>query len=195
MAFLATALFVAYPLLIYLGLIYFDARFVGIIVAVAAGVRFLLPMHGARAGGLGRSLTVGIGVSLLIGLIVSVSNDELVLRFYPVCMNAIMLGFFGASLIRPPSIIERIARSVHHDVSEAAARYMRQVTWVWCGFFIANGAAAFYTTLYASMEVWALYNGMVAYILIGALLAGEYVIRRGVMRRHRAVPVEKASGV
>ena len=94
-----------------------------------------------------------------------------------------------------PSRSRRIARSANHDVSGAATRYMRQVTWVWCGFFIANGAAALYTTLFASMEAWALYNGLIAYILIGALLAGEYLVRRVVMRRHRAFPAEKASGV
>jgi uncharacterized membrane protein len=194
-AVLSTALFVAYPLLVYLGLVYFDARFVGIIVAVAAGLRFMLPREHAGTVGLGTSLTAGILVSLAIGLLVAISNAELLLRFYPVCMNVIMLVVFGASLIRPPSIIERVARRARHDVSGAATRYMRQVTWVWCGFFVANGAAALYTTLYANMEAWAFYNGLIAYILIGALLVGEYLVRRAKMRRHREFPIEKASGV
>jgi uncharacterized membrane protein len=194
-AVLATLLFIAYPLLVYLGLVYFDARFVGIIVAVAAGARFMLPRQRAGAGGLSAGLIAGIVVSLAIGIIVAISNAELLLRFYPVCMNVIMLMVFGASLIRPPSIIERIARSAHHNVSEAATRYMRHVTWVWCGFFVANGAAALFTTLFASMEVWALYNGLIAYILIGALLAGECLVRRVRMRRHRALPIERVSSV
>jgi uncharacterized membrane protein len=42
---------------------------------------------------------------------------------------------------------------------------------------LCNGLAALYTALYASFETWAFYNGLVAYVLIGCLLGGEFWYR------------------
>jgi uncharacterized membrane protein len=46
--------------------------------------------------------------------------------------------------------------------------------------------AALYTALYCSFGTWALYNGAVAYVLIGAMFGAELVTRRLFMRRQRA---------
>jgi uncharacterized membrane protein len=51
-------------------------------------------------------------------------------------------------------------------------------------FLGINGALAVYTAFYASREIWALYNGFVAYLLMGALFAGEWLVRRHVIARH-----------
>jgi len=48
--------------------------------------------------------------------------------------------------------------------------------------FIANGCVALYTALWASPLAWTIYNGFVSYVLIGALLLGEIVVRRRAMR-------------
>jgi uncharacterized membrane protein len=34
-----------------------------------------------------------------------------------------------------------------------------------------------YTALWTSAETWTLYNGLIAYLLIGALVGGEWLIR------------------
>ena len=60
----------------------------------------------------------------------------------------------------------------------------RTVTKVWCGFFVANGLAALGTALWASPKVWSLYNGVVAYLLMGVLFAGEYLVRLRFKRLH-----------
>ncbi len=57
-------------------------------------------------------------------------------------------------------------------------RYTRQVTGVWCGFFVVNAAIAVWTAVSASREIWALYNGFIAYIAMGTLFAGEWLLRR-----------------
>src|SRR6185503_2867408 len=102
-----------------------------------------------------------------------------------VLVNAAMLLLFGSSLAFPPTIVERIARFRHPHLSEQATPYLRRVTVAWCIFFVGNGAAALYTATFASFETWALYNGLIAYVLIGAMFAGELLTRRRAMRGFR----------
>ena len=67
--------------------------------------------------------------------------------------------------------------------------YTRTVTKVWLGFFVFNGAVALATALWASDAVWALYNGLIAYCLIGILGGAEWLVRRRVRRSYRAAVV------
>lgn len=107
-------------------------------------------------------------------------------RFYPVFMNAAMLAAFAASLVRGPSMIERLARIGEPDLPEAGVRYTRKVTIVWCAFLLLNGLVALWTALYATLEVWTAYNGLIAYLLMGALFGGEFLVRRIVRAREAA---------
>jgi uncharacterized membrane protein len=94
-----------------------------------------------------------------------------------------LLAGFAWSLVYPPTIIERIARITEPDLPAAGVRYTRAITLVWCGFFLCNGLAALYTALYTSFEVWALYNGLIAYVLIGCLLGGELLYRHRFLKK------------
>lgn len=134
-----------------------------------------------KASPMGRWLMAG--ALLLVGLTVW-SNQLLPLKLYPFLMNVLTLGVFGYSLFYPPSIVERIARITEPDLPPEAIGYTRRVTQVWCIFFIANGAIALYTALWASQEVWSLYNGLIAYLLMGVMFGGEYLIRLRFRRRH-----------
>jgi len=62
--------------------------------------------------------------------------------------------------------------------------YTRRVTWIWCGVFVLNGSLALATALWASNQVWALYNGLLAYVMMGALCGGEWLVRRRVKAAH-----------
>jgi uncharacterized membrane protein len=112
------------------------------------------------------------------------SNHLLPLKLYPFLMNVLTLGLFAYSLVYPPSMVERIARITEPDLPPEAIGYTRRVTQVWCGFFILNGSIALYTTLWSSQEVWSLYNGVIAYLLMGVMFGGEYLIRLRFRRRH-----------
>ena len=91
-----------------------------------------------------------------------------------------LLAVFAISLRYPPSAIERLARLQEPDLPESGVRYTRRVTQVWCGFFIVNGSIALATVLWASDAAWALYNGLIAYLLMGLLFAAEWLVRRRV---------------
>jgi uncharacterized membrane protein len=105
------------------------------------------------------------------------SDHLFTLRFYPVIANCAVLILFSWSLCYPPSLVERIARIQHPDLPPEGVVYTRRVTQVWCLFFIFNGTMALMTALWASFEIWSLYNGLIAYLLMGILFAGEYIVR------------------
>ncbi len=105
------------------------------------------------------------------------SNQLGALRLYPVLVNGLMLMIFGWSLFSPTSLVERLARMQHPDLPPEGVIYTRRVTQVWCGFFIVNGTLALITALWASMEIWSLYNGLIAYVLMWILFSAEYLVR------------------
>lgn len=111
------------------------------------------------------------------------ANGALPLKLYPVLMNGALLALFAYSLVAPPTIVERFARVQEPDLPLQAIAYARRVTQVWCVFFVINGCVALLTALYASSALWWLYNGFIAYVLIGLLFVGEYCVRRRFTRR------------
>jgi uncharacterized membrane protein len=124
----------------------------------------------------------------------SLIDADLAMRTYPVLMSVAMLIAFALSLARPPSMIERFARVLEPDLPEAGVRYTRTVTWVWCGFFTLNAGAALWTALAASLETWALYNGLISYGLMGLLLGGEFLARGPVRRQEERRAARRKAG-
>jgi uncharacterized membrane protein len=124
---------------------------------------------------------VALALPALLGATVVATNSEALLLLYPASISASMLIIFGTTLLRPPTMVERFARLREPDLPEQSVRYTRRVTEAWCIFFVCNGAIAVYTALFASRAAWALYNGFIAYLLMGALFAGERLVRRRVL--------------
>lgn len=105
-------------------------------------------------------------------------EHELGLKLYPVLMSVGALGIFAFTLAYPPSMIERFARLHQPDLPKSGIRWTRNVTKVWCGFFLINALIALATVLWANQEVWAIYNGFISYVLMGILLLGEWLLRK-----------------
>lgn len=166
LAWLATLL---YPLAIWLGLARFEPRWLALALLAVAVLRAI----GAREP---VWLFAALGAVTLV-VATFVLNDGLPLKLYPVLVNLVLLAVFAFSLWKPPTVIERIARLRHPDLPPEGVRWVANVTRVWCAFFILNGGIALWTALRASDAAWALYNGAIAYVLIGALLAGEWLLR------------------
>jgi uncharacterized membrane protein len=93
-------------------------------------------------------------------------------------MNAAMFATFAGTLAYPPSMIERFARITKPDLPPRAVAYTRKVTMLWMGFFLVNGAIALWTALAGSWTAWTIYNGGIAYVLMGGLILLEYRARR-----------------
>ncbi|WP_225869780.1 hypothetical protein [Glaciimonas sp. PCH181] len=167
-----------YPLAIWLAHGRVSPRVLALLLIVAAATRLpTLKLNKAS-----RWLIVA---ALLLAAMAIWNNAMLPLKLYPVVVNIGMLCAFGYSLITPPSMIERMARLTDPALPAYAIVYTRRVTQVWCGFFVINGAIAFITAFWASPAVWSLYNGVIAYVAMGVLFSGEYLVRIVIRRRHR----------
>jgi uncharacterized membrane protein len=118
-----------------------------------------------------------IGLLSMGSATIVITASELLLRLYPSLVNLGLLIAFGATLVRGPSMIEKFARLGTPELSPGAVRHTRRVTQVWCAFFVLNGAFSAYTALYWSRANWSLYNGAIAYGLIGVLLVAELIWR------------------
>jgi uncharacterized membrane protein len=171
------ALSLAYPLVVYFALGRFEPRWMALLLFALALLRAVATRQAVWL--------VAAGSAGLLAAMATVFNDALPLKLYPAVVNAAMLAVFAVSLRFPPSAVERIARLSDPDLPPQGVAYTRRVTQVWCVFFVLNGAVALATALWASDRVWAFYNGLLAYVLMGTLFGGEWLIRQRVMAAHR----------
>ena len=165
-----------YPMLVYLGLGRWEPRWLALLLAGVAIARAIATPD--------RMWRVAAAGALLLAAVSVWGNHALPLKLYPVLVSGVLLAVFGASLLHPPTVIERIARLREPKLNAAGVAYTRTVTQVWCGFFALNGAISMATAMWANESVWALYNGLIAYVLMGLLFAGEWLVRQRVKARH-----------
>jgi uncharacterized membrane protein len=180
----SVVLLAAYPFAVYALMGRGNVRIAGLALLAVLAIRFLTP--GAPRLQTLAALVAGAVFAIAIAL----SNSETLARLYPVGVSAAMLAAFGVTLLRPPSMIERVARAAGASLDEAGVRYTRTVTIVWCAFFVGNGCIALGTALVGSRETWALYNGLLSYLLAGAILVGERLFRE-IARRRAAKPASE----
>lgn len=176
---LAAVITVLYPLAIWFGQGKVEPRWLALLLLLAAAAR--LP---AMKVSLAARWSAAAALLLAAGAVWA--NALLPLKLYPVLVNAVLLAAFAYSLASPPSMIERMARLTEPNLPPAAIAYTRVVTQVWCGFFVVNGSIALGTAIWASPAVWSLYNGVIAYVLMGLLFAGEYLVRIRFKRANHA---------
>ena len=209
----------SYPILVFWGLQHWSPRHVSLVAGlvllltfwrrvyaarvrtrVHAGPSAAHPESSASSTGLARPgtasrvaafswrLPVMVGV-VLCGVAFAM-NRESSLLFLPVAINSGMLVMFGWTLIKPPTMVEQFAVMLAGSISAEERRYCRAVTWVWTMFFAVNIVVATGTALYASRQMWAIYNGLVAYVLIGLVFTVELVYRHWRFRRYIGLPTD-----
>jgi uncharacterized membrane protein len=175
---LAFAIGVLYPAIVYFSL---DRLPPGVLIALALGALALRAV--ASRGEDGRLL---VSLLALVAVFISafaIADQMLAIKAYPVLMSLSAAAMFGASLLYPPSLIERIARLRGIIPDGPAQTYMRRLSAIWLAFLIANAAISTAISVWGDMDLWALYNGLLSYLLIGALFFGEMLLRDWIVRR------------
>lgn len=164
-----------YPFIVYWGLQSFNAVLLLPLLAIVLVLRWI-------AGEQSSDRKVILASAVGVVLIVIIWGIQQGLKFYPVLVNFSMLVIFGSSLYARQSVVEKLARIKEPDLPAHAVAYTRNVTRVWCAFFVLNGAVSAATAIWGSEQTWMLYNGFIAYILIGVLMAAEWMVRQRVRR-------------
>lgn len=165
---------VLYPVAVYFSLEHLSPRVWG---AILLGL-FALRMWMQRKQQSGEIARWSMLAALLAALWMLAGDSHLAMRSYPVMVNVTLACIFGWSLLHPPSMIERLARLQEPDLPASGVVYTRKVTQVWLGFFLINGSIAAYTAYLGTYEQWALYNGVISYIVMGCLFGGEWIVRQ-----------------
>lgn len=181
---LLSLLAIAYPLGVFFGLQFMEPRLVGLLLAVLFGLRILFSRD--RLSKTVRPLLPVMILAMLCSATAFALNSPASLRLTPACINFASMVVFALTLWKGPPMIERFARFEDANLNDRAVAYTRCVTKAWCLFFFVNGCIATYTAVYSSLEVWTLYNGLIAYGLMGAFFAVEYLVRRRVKRAYES---------
>jgi uncharacterized membrane protein len=188
-AVLTTVLVVLYPLAIWIALTRFSARMVGLLILVMLVPIVVVRFRRAKREDLWAVLRIPLAI-LAVVLLGIVFDAPIFVLAMPVLINLVLLITFWSSLRAEHTIIERFARMKHGrdgdgaELSEAQVAHCRQVTKAWCGFFVLNAAAAAALAYFAPLSWWAAYTGGIAYGLMAAMFALEYIVRQARFRNY-----------
>jgi uncharacterized membrane protein len=127
---------------------------------------------------------------VVIYMIGTFINSPIYMLYLPSLVSIVMLTSFISGLIFPPNIIELFARKLVTDLSGHEIIYCRHVTQIWACFLGVNGILAYYTACCTSLGIWSLYNGFIAYTMIGLLFVVELSYRSWRFRRYAGLPTD-----
>lgn len=120
----------------------------------------------------------------MIAVIVAFHFTDLIFfKYYPVIVNFGFFFVFFSSIFSEKTVIQKIALSMEPDAGEHVMTYTRNLTYIWAGFTFLNFLVSLWT-VFASKQIWMIYNGCISYILVGIFFVIEYIIRVNFMRKH-----------
>lgn len=165
---------IGYPFLFFFGKQQLGIEKISIIMIFVWGLRIILTPKG-------KSLFFSI-LMILFFAAAALLQSERSMYWYPVIVSTVMLLLFSTSLLSKQSFIERLARLHQPNLPPSGVSYTRKVTQIWCVFFIANIAVTVGLIFIEAWHWWALYTGIIAYILMGILFVGEWLYRHFILK-------------
>lgn len=182
---LAVLALLIYPVIIYFGLQHLEPGFLAALFAIIFVFRHFFLIKKKSNNHLKNNTAKRIMIPHMHVVLITVlsllaysmlANSAMALKFYPVVVSLSFLAIFTYSLFKPPSVVEMIAR-LHEKLDDHGVIYTRKVTQIWCAFFIMNALIATWTVFHDNEQVWLLYNGLISYLLMGILMAVEFIVR------------------
>lgn len=169
------AVSLAYPVLFYV-----TRETIPPLAFVAAGLVILLLRLATSRAPATRLWRVPVAAAAMALAGLALLDQGFAARAYPVVLSLCVGAAFGISLRYPPSLVERLARLREPDLPPEGQAYCRSVTMVWTVWLVTNAAIATCLALWGSDEAWALWVGLVSYIVMALLIGGELLLRRRV---------------
>jgi uncharacterized membrane protein len=177
---------IAYPLFVYMGVQHLSPAFFALVLAGLGIGKFVVGRKSQAAPERGQWWTLAL--VLAYSLAILITNNTLLLTLYPVIISLGMAYLFASSLKAPESLIERFARLAGETITPRAKHYTRRLTGIWALLLIANAGVALYLALWGDLKSWALYSGLISYLLFGGFFALEYGYRRYYIHKYRDQP-------
>lgn len=163
----------------------------GLLIAGYPLIVYFLITHGASW--IGAAVVVGLvlwkirhredwfwwlaGLILLTLLTIRLSGIDAIPKMAPLLIHTGLFYLFFQSLKNRP-LIEQFARLDFPEMPPEIEVYCRQLTVLWSGFFALNILGCLWLAFWGNNAWWVLYNGLIVYFLIAALMTGEYIWRR-----------------
>lgn len=169
---LIAAVTLAYPFAVYYGLSNYGPSVFAVFLFLLLLLRVLVKGSFHEPSQWLQLIVVGCYCGLVI-----FANSEKLLLFYPVLMSLGFSALFAFSLTSKTSLIERFAKMSGQDYPQTALGYMRKLTIIWAVLLFCNALVSAYTACCVSLKYWTLYNGLLAYFLLGGLAVGELIFR------------------
>ncbi|MCZ6874723.1 MAG: hypothetical protein O7G88_14530, partial [bacterium] len=162
-----------YPALVYFGVRVISLRTIALLMGLALILVFVSQRQQKQKHYLRWATLLGIGLCISGAFM----NHPKFMLYLPVLFSISFFIAFAYTLLYPPSMIEIFASTVIPQQSDEEIAYCRRVTIVWVVFFIFNGTMALFTACCASLGLWSLYNGLISYVIMGALFIAELCFR------------------
>jgi len=165
---LVGVLFVVYPAIVYFGLSH-NMAWIGLLLLILFCVQKAVVSDEKRL-----QYVVLIAILTLGAWI----HQSVTIKLLPIAIHSGLFVLFWQSLRAGKPLIEQFARLDFPDMPDGIPEYCSNVTKIWTAFFAFNIFLCLILAIWASDEIWAVYNGLIVYGLIGLLVVGEYVWRR-----------------
>ena len=170
------ALVITYPVFVFLALMVFHLP----VSIVSLGMLIIAIAYFSFVSGDGKKNWTAIILGV-VAIIVLVTQSELVLRFYPVVMTAVFLVVFGVPLLKGKPIITRFAMMMDpaiatHPGRGILERCCKGLNIAWCVHIIISLGINIAICFGSTLEVWAIYNTVVSYVVIGLLVSLQFLV-------------------
>lgn len=209
---LALAL-LAYPLVVYLLIDQVSPLALAGMLALVTAIRLMLAKHLSK-----RAIALGLTTVAVVGLAIALRKDTDAIKLYPVVWNGACALWCAYTLFYPPNAIERLLNIINRSRAGLPERmreripfdtqglapssvqliYLRRLTALWMSYFVVNAAASAATAVFTSTAIWALYTGVIGYLLAGVLVVAELFYRPFYQLKHEGspgAPVSKATEI
>lgn len=132
-------------------------------------------------------------IALVFVVLGWVSNNGTWLLVLPSATQATFGLAFLRSLSGTP-LIEHFARMMKPELGAPQIAHCRRWTLIWGIYLVALAAVGLALARWATLSVWTVYVGVVSYVLVGALFAVEYLIRKIRFREYGRNPLDWVLG-